>query len=158
MPKYVGLDVHSKVSVFVIQDEAGRHLGEGKILTNREGLQRMRDDYGLEPGTEVALESGTIAFHVADLLSELGLCPTSGLTTRRHRRPRASISSPAPERSTTITRDGRNVCPLGSGGQGPLDCRVRRGDREEDRGRENTAALIDPVIHHAEIIPIEGQS
>lgn len=75
MERYVGLDVHSKNSVFVIQDLEGRVVGEGKVPTDRDGFRQMQVRYGLTAGTGVALESGTVAFFVADCLQELRLRP-----------------------------------------------------------------------------------
>lgn len=70
---YVGLDVHSKQSVFVIEDHAGAAVARGTIPTTAVGLTCLRDQYGLAPGTPVALESGTSAFFVARELKRLGL-------------------------------------------------------------------------------------
>ena len=75
MPRYVGLDVHSKRSVFVAQDEEGQLVGEGTIDTTVEGLREMRDRLGLVGDTPVALESGTVAFFVAEQLADLGMRP-----------------------------------------------------------------------------------
>jgi transposase len=75
MARYVGLDAHSKNSVFVIQDENGNIVGEGTVPTSTEGLRTMRDRHGLGPATVVALESGTMAFYVARRLTRLDLTP-----------------------------------------------------------------------------------
>lgn len=75
MARYVGLDAHCKTCVFVIQDEHGKIVGEGSVPTSTDGLMTMRDRYRLEPGTVVALESGTMAFYVARRLARLGLVP-----------------------------------------------------------------------------------
>lgn len=75
MARYVGLDAHSKRCVYVIQDENGKVIGEGSVATTAVGLCSMRTRYGLPAGTQVALESGTMAFFVARRLSELGLDP-----------------------------------------------------------------------------------
>jgi transposase len=75
MARHVGLDAHSKNSVFMIQDENGKQIGEGSVPTSYEGLLRMRSRYELPAGTRVALESGTMAFFVARRLVELGLDP-----------------------------------------------------------------------------------
>lgn len=103
MQRYVGLDVHSKNSVFVIQDHGGRIVGEGKVLTDREGLQQMRDQFELAPGTQVALESGTVAFFVADCLNELGLRPV--VIDAREVRVKASRPLQKSDR-----RDARELC------------------------------------------------
>lgn len=75
MARYVGLDAHSKRCVFVIQNETGKVIGEGSVATDPMGLTSMAQRYELEPGTRVALESGTMAFYVARMLTKLGLDP-----------------------------------------------------------------------------------
>lgn len=75
MQRYVGLDVHSKNSVYAIQDEKGQLVGEGSVPTTPEGFQLMHKRYALPEGTPVALESGTVSFTVARRLSRLGLVP-----------------------------------------------------------------------------------
>lgn len=75
MARYVGLDAHSKQSVYVIQDGRGRQVGEGRVPTTLEGFQAMCTRHQLPAGSRVALESGTVAFFVARRLIELGLDP-----------------------------------------------------------------------------------
>lgn len=75
MTRYVGLDAHSKKSVYVIEDEDGRVVGGGSVPTTLEGLLQMQARHGLPAGTAVALESGTMAFFVARRLERLGLAP-----------------------------------------------------------------------------------
>lgn len=72
---YVGLDVHSRETVFVIQDAAGTILGRGMVPTTAEGLARLRQDHRLPPGTVVGLETGTLAFYVARALAALEFKP-----------------------------------------------------------------------------------
>jgi transposase len=72
---YVGLDVHSRQSVFVIQDEAGTIVARGAISTTAEGLASWCRDYRLPVDTPVALETGTAAFYVARALAALQLRP-----------------------------------------------------------------------------------
>ena len=72
---YVGLDVHSKQSVFVIQDEAGKIVAEGEVATTAKGLEELREQHSLGAGTAVALETGTVAFFVARQLRRLELAP-----------------------------------------------------------------------------------
>ena len=72
---YVGLDVHSRESVFVVQDDAGVSLARGAIPTTASGLLQLRDSCGLPAGTSVALETGTSAFFVARELVRLELKP-----------------------------------------------------------------------------------
>lgn len=75
MARYVGLDAHSKNSVYVIQDEHGKVTGEGSVPTSMEGLLGLSARHELPAGTPVALESGTMAFFVARRLRRLGLEP-----------------------------------------------------------------------------------
>jgi transposase len=72
---YVGLDVHSKSSVYAIQDEAGTLIGEGSVATTLEGLLSLRSRYDLPAGSVVGLETGTVAFHVARVLHRMELTP-----------------------------------------------------------------------------------
>lgn len=74
MANYAGLDVHSKMTAFVIQDEGGETLAEGELPTTPEGLSKL-GDHGLAPGSPVALETGTVSFFVARQLSKLGYKP-----------------------------------------------------------------------------------
>ena len=72
---YVGLDVHSRETVFVIQDPTGAVIGRGALPTTPEAFARMCHQYQLPAGTPVALETGTSAFYVARALSALDLKP-----------------------------------------------------------------------------------
>jgi transposase len=72
---YVGLDVHSRDSVFVIQDEAGAIRGRGTVPTTPAGLAQLCQDQQLPTGTTVALETGTSAFYVARQLAALRMIP-----------------------------------------------------------------------------------
>ena len=75
MARYVGLDVHSKLSVYAIQDSSGVICGQGSVPTTSEGFRQLLERHQLPLGTPVALESGVNSFHVADVLRELGLEP-----------------------------------------------------------------------------------
>jgi hypothetical protein len=77
MECYVGLDVHSKASVFVIQEKCGRVIARGEMPTTPAGFQRWQEAQRLGAGTPVALESGTVAFFVARELTALGLAPSA---------------------------------------------------------------------------------
>lgn len=74
-PYYVGLDVHSRQSAFVIQDAAGRVVAQGEIPTTRAALAAWRAHHALPAGTPVALETGTVAFFGARHLATLELQP-----------------------------------------------------------------------------------
>jgi len=75
MRAYVGMDVHCKECVFVAQGEDGRKLVEGRIETSAEGFESLRTRYGLEAGTRVAIETGTVAFFAARHLARQGFEP-----------------------------------------------------------------------------------
>jgi transposase len=72
---YIGLDVHSKQTSCVIQAEDGRLVGEASVPTTHAGFQRLRDEFQLPAGTLAGLESGTVAFYTARVLTRLGLKP-----------------------------------------------------------------------------------
>ena len=72
---YVGLDVHSRQSTFVIEDEEGRVIAQGEVPTTPAGFEHLRATYHLPPGTPVALETGTVAFFAARQLTITGLTP-----------------------------------------------------------------------------------
>jgi transposase len=72
---YVGLDVHSRDSVFVIQDGTGAIRGRGTVPTTPAGLAQLCQKHQLPPGTTVALETGTSAFYVARQLAALHMAP-----------------------------------------------------------------------------------
>lgn len=75
MARYVGLDAHSKRCEYVIQDHEGKIVGRGSVPTTEVGLTLLQSRYELPAGTSVALESGTMAFLVARMLTHLGLDP-----------------------------------------------------------------------------------
>jgi transposase len=72
---YVGLDVHRKNTVYVIQGADGTVVGEGSTPTHREGIQAMVEKHQLASGTPVCLECGVQATMVCDALEEMGLAP-----------------------------------------------------------------------------------
>ena len=75
MEAHVGLDVHSKRSVFVIEAEDGRVVARGDIPTTPEGFRRLRRQHEPTAETPVALETGTVAFYAARELARVGLRP-----------------------------------------------------------------------------------
>lgn len=75
MEIYVGLDMHSKETVFCIQDRAGGVLGEDRIATTAKGLADMIKRYKIPSGTRVALETGTQCHWAAEVLFQLGMEP-----------------------------------------------------------------------------------
>ena len=75
MESYVGLDVHSKRSVFVIEAADGGVVARGDIPTTAEGFRQLRRQHKLAAETPVALETGTVAFYAARELARVGLRP-----------------------------------------------------------------------------------
>src|SRR5262245_20412805 len=98
MEAYVGLDVHSKRSVFVIEAEDGRVVARGDIPTTPEGFRRLRRQHELAAETRVAvahrlcrilfalLRDG-VAFDIAKLAVEEG--PFRRTSVQRYRLKRA---------------------------------------------------------------------
>jgi transposase len=72
---YIGLDVHSKQTAFMIQAEDGKLVGQGSTPTTPEGFQKLRDEFQLPAGTIAGIETGTVAFYTARVLTRLGLKP-----------------------------------------------------------------------------------
>jgi len=75
MERYIGLDVHCKESVYVVQDEEGRVVKEGAVETTEAGLKAMVEGAEAPGGTKVGLETGTQATWVARVLEGLGMTP-----------------------------------------------------------------------------------
>jgi transposase len=50
-------------------------IAQGEVPTTPDGFSRLKATYHLEPGTQVALETGTVAFFVARQLSRLRVDP-----------------------------------------------------------------------------------
>jgi transposase len=73
MKQYIGLDVHSKQTVYVAQDEGGKVVAEGKVATTAEGFCELLEKLEVPKGTKIGLETGTQAMWVARLLSGLGM-------------------------------------------------------------------------------------
>jgi transposase len=73
--QYVGLDVHSKQTVFVIQSQDGTVLAEGAVATTREGLAGLVHAHQLGAASAVCLETGGQAGFVCDVLEAHGLAP-----------------------------------------------------------------------------------
>ena len=72
---YVGLDVHSKMTQYVVQDASGAVRSRGEVPTTGAALRQWKSRQELETGTRVALETGTMATYVARQLRDLELEP-----------------------------------------------------------------------------------
>jgi transposase len=75
MTIYIGLDVHSKMSVYVAQNEQGKTIAQGEIATNSTGIDQLFKIVAAPPGTPIAMESGTQATWLSRLLEERGMKP-----------------------------------------------------------------------------------
>jgi len=75
MEMYIGLDVHSKKTVYVTQDENGQVLGQGFFMTSEEGFINFLGKEHVQTGTKIALETGTQATWLAEILSRHGMVP-----------------------------------------------------------------------------------
>jgi transposase len=72
---YIGMDVHCKESVYVVQDEEGKVLGQGSVATGWEGFREILSCVHAPKGTVIGLETGVQATWVSRLLSGLGMAP-----------------------------------------------------------------------------------
>lgn len=75
MQMYVGLDVHSKKTSYVVQDIEGKVIAEGTVVTNAEGIGGLVRKHGLAAGTAIGLECGAQAGVVCNELTDLGMAP-----------------------------------------------------------------------------------
>lgn len=71
----IGLDVHSKDTVYHAQDETGNEIGRGTISTTREGFEIMLEKLKVPEQTKIGMESGNLQTHVSWILSELKMKP-----------------------------------------------------------------------------------
>jgi transposase len=72
---YIGLDVHSKFTVYAAQDARGKSLAEGKVPTTPEELHGVLLKLQAPPGTVVGLETGGQSTWVSRLLTQWGMAP-----------------------------------------------------------------------------------
>ena len=68
MAMYIGMDVHSKNSIYCVQGETGQVLGRGTIETTEQGLTGMLRELKVPSGTKIGFESGGMAVFVARIL------------------------------------------------------------------------------------------
>ena len=55
MAVYIGLDVHSKETVYVVQDESGKVMAQGKVATTAEGPCELVERLEAPEGTKIGL-------------------------------------------------------------------------------------------------------
>ena len=72
---FAGLDVHSKLTSYELQDKTSKVLAHGQVHTIPEGFEKLASDHKLPRATKVGLETGNTSFFVAHILSALGLEP-----------------------------------------------------------------------------------
>jgi transposase len=89
MKMYIGIDVHCKETVYLAEDERGKVVGEGRVVTSLEGFGEMLDSLHAPKGTKIGLETGIQAWWVSRLLSGLEMEPVvieAGEVRRKARR------------------------------------------------------------------------
>ena len=133
----VGLDVHSKASVFAIQDGRGQVMAQGELPTTPEGFRRW-DNAPAPAGRHArSLEAGTVAFFVARGEQ------ISALLSRRSATPRFLLRVRAAEQ---LRR--RRWCehlPAPSGGQ--RDYRIETRGSPTERATEMVAGGGGGVVY-----------
>lgn len=75
MQMYIGLDVHSKQTVYVAQEADGKLMGQGQVPTTPEGLRQVVETLQAPPLSFCGLETGTQATWVSRQLTALGMKP-----------------------------------------------------------------------------------
>jgi len=75
MKMVIGMDVHSKATMYMAQSEKGEPVSEGTVTTSLDGFSEMVEKLGASPGTRIGLETGTQMTFVARILSSLGMAP-----------------------------------------------------------------------------------
>lgn len=103
MKLYAGLDVHSKMTVFVVQNKKGELIAQGKVPTTEAGLAQMVASVALPRGTAVALETGSQAKWVDSRLKALGLSPVVFEARHVH-------SQMQRQKQKCDSRDARELC------------------------------------------------
>jgi len=75
MEMYIGMDIHCKKTVYMIQECSGKAVAQGSVPTSVEGFSRMLDELAVPSGTKIGLESGPQSWWVSGVLSGLGMKP-----------------------------------------------------------------------------------
>ena len=71
--RYLGIDVHSKATVWCLLDEAGETVGQGRVETTVEGLVGLVRGLGDADEFVAGQEVGTQAYFVQDVLTGCGV-------------------------------------------------------------------------------------
>ena len=83
MTMYIGLDVHSKQTTFVAQNEKGDVIRQGKIPTTVESFRQFLDDLEVSPLTPIGLESGQQCRWVSRILASMEMKPIVAVKGQR---------------------------------------------------------------------------
>jgi transposase len=75
MTIYIGLDVHSKMTVYVAQNSEGKTIARGEVPTTPAGVDELLKRTAAPAATPIALESGTQATWLARLLEARAMAP-----------------------------------------------------------------------------------
>jgi len=75
MAMIIGMDVHSKKTVYVAQNEEGKVIKEGAVTTGVEGMEQMLAALNAPEQTRIGLETGTQATWISRLLASMGMNP-----------------------------------------------------------------------------------
>jgi len=72
---YIGMDIHNKKTMYVIQNEQGSIIGRGSVDTTKDGYTALFIGKEIPPDTEVAIESGEKMYWANLVLMELRMRP-----------------------------------------------------------------------------------
>ena len=75
MEVYIGMDVHCKKTVYVIQEGSWKLIAQGSVPTSVEGFSKILDELAVPSGTKIGLETGSQSWWVSSVLSGLGMQP-----------------------------------------------------------------------------------
>jgi len=75
MEVYIGMDIHCKKTVYVIQEGSGKVIAQGSVPTSVEGFSKILDELTVPSGTKIGLETGSQSWWVSSVLSGLGMKP-----------------------------------------------------------------------------------
>jgi transposase len=103
MAIYIGLDVHSKMTTYVIMDETGKVRGKGEIPTDAESIQDLFTVCEIPEETKVGLESGTQSTWMSRLLRGLNMEPIVINAHEVHAKARS-------KKQKSDTRDAHEIC------------------------------------------------
>ena len=71
--RYLGIDVHSRATVWCLLDEKGTVVARGKVATSRAELSDLVTSFAAEDELKVGQEVGTMAHLVHDIVTGAGI-------------------------------------------------------------------------------------